>query len=384
MGFRASARVILGAAVSLGMLAMVPGVAFAADPACGDTLTSNTTLHADLDCSGYAATALTIGAKGVTLNLGGHTLTGYTGDDTYAAIDISGYRDATVTNGTIANAGYGVHASHATRLTLSSLAINAETGAFTDDYGAYIDYSASDTISHVTVNGPYYGLYLYGDASTTVSNNTLTADGYGTYTEYDSRDTYSHNTTHAPYGFTDYYTGGNTYLNNNASGGSATGFYLYCSDYGPVTAIGNTANNNGSDGFYTEECYVDPPGAPEYSLIKSNTANNNGGSGFDDYYSIGATFTRNTAKGNGSDGMYFDYPGDQHITRNVASHNVNAGIELADNYGVGYGVPKDISRNVMKFNEFGIYAEYAVPNGVCHGNTVRHSTVANFFNVVCS
>ena len=384
MGIRASARVILGAVVSIGMLAMVPNVVFAADPACGDVLATNTTLHADLDCSGYAGSALTLGAKAITLNLGGHTLTGYAGDDTYAAVDISGYKDTTVTNGTIANAGYGVYASHANRITLSSLTINAETGAFSDDYGVYMEYSAGSTISHLVVTGPYYGLYLYGNASGAVSNNTLTDDYSGTYTEYESRDTYSHNTTHAPYGFVDYYGGGNSYVNNNASGGISTGFYLYCDSYGAVTVTGNTANNNGDDGIYTEECYVDPPGSPATSLISGNTANGNGSDGFDDYYSIGATFTKNTANSNGSDGFYIDYPGDHHITRNVAKHNIDSGIELADNYGIGYGVPKDISRNLLKWNEYGIYAAYGVPNGVCHGNTVRHSSAANYFSISCS
>ena len=129
---------------------------------------------------------------------------------------------------------------------------------------------------------------------------------------------------------------------------------------------------------------MDSPGAPAYSLVKGNTAKGNGHEGFDDYYSIGATFTRNTASNNSGDGLYFDYPGDHHITRNVAKHNGNAGIELADNYGTGYGVPTDISRNVLNANAYGIDAAYAVPNGVCHGNTVRHNTTANFYNVICS
>ena len=66
-------RVALAAtavAVTLGS----PGVAAAAEPACGSTITEDTTLANDrLGCSG---TGLVIAANGVTLDLGGHTVSG--------------------------------------------------------------------------------------------------------------------------------------------------------------------------------------------------------------------------------------------------------------------------------------------------------------------
>ena len=383
MGIRASARVILGAVVSFGMLAMVPGVAFAAQPACGDTLMANTTLTADLDCSAYAGNALTLGKNGIKLNLGGHTLTGYTGDDTNAAV-YTERKDTTITNGTIQDAGYSVYLYGAKGTTVSSLTLNAEAIASTKDLGVYVEYGVNNTVSHVTTNGQYYGIFLYGSASNSVSYNTTTADDIGIYSEYDSRDTFSHNTTHAPYGIYNDYSGGSSYLYNTTNGGAGDGMYIDCDDYGPATVIGNTSNNNGDEGIVTYYCYVDPPGAPEPTLVMGNTANGNASYGFYDYYSIGATFTKNTANSNGSDGFYFDYPGDHHITRNVAKHNTDSGIELADNYGIGYGVPADISRNVLKWNDYGIYANYAVPDGVCHGNTIRHNTTDDFFSVNCS
>ena len=56
------------------IFALAPGAAQAADPACGDTITTDTTLHADLvNCPGDG---LVIGANNITLNLNGHRSTG--------------------------------------------------------------------------------------------------------------------------------------------------------------------------------------------------------------------------------------------------------------------------------------------------------------------
>jgi hypothetical protein len=57
-------------AVTLGS----PGVAAAAEPACGSTITEDTTLARDL--VGCPGTGLVIAAGGVTLDLGGHTISG--------------------------------------------------------------------------------------------------------------------------------------------------------------------------------------------------------------------------------------------------------------------------------------------------------------------
>ena len=58
-------RMALGAVLSLGLLGMIPGVAFAAQPSCGDTITTNTTLTGNLNCSAVADDGLTFGADGI-------------------------------------------------------------------------------------------------------------------------------------------------------------------------------------------------------------------------------------------------------------------------------------------------------------------------------
>jgi hypothetical protein len=85
-----------GAAVLAG--ALLPGTPAWASPACGDVLTANTTLTANLTCPGDA---LIIGADGITLNLGGHTITGG-GTGNGVADGFAGhFHNATIRNGAI-------------------------------------------------------------------------------------------------------------------------------------------------------------------------------------------------------------------------------------------------------------------------------------------
>jgi parallel beta-helix repeat protein len=92
--------------VTLAMAMLVPGSAplVAADsPECGSTVTSSVTLTGDLDCSETSGgPALTIGADGVTLDLGGHSLVGSDDEGSgQGVIDNPGFDDVRVTNGTI-------------------------------------------------------------------------------------------------------------------------------------------------------------------------------------------------------------------------------------------------------------------------------------------
>lgn len=71
--FRAAPLVGLAAATALLLGTLLAGTASASDVACGDEITSDTTLHEDLTCPGGG---LVITADNVTLDLNGHTLRG--------------------------------------------------------------------------------------------------------------------------------------------------------------------------------------------------------------------------------------------------------------------------------------------------------------------
>ena len=425
-------RLVLGVTLALGLLGAIPGVAFAAQPSCGDTLMTNTTLSADLDCSAYVGDALTIGKNGITLNLNGHTITGLTGDDGVDGVFIAQHKNVTVTNGTIEGFGVGVYVDHGIQDKVTWLTINGEA-ADTDDVGVDVNYGVGNKIAHVTTTGVTTGVNSYASASNTFSDNDLTSDEYGVYTEYESYDTFSHNQAHAPYGFYDDYSGSLKYMNNTANGGtdgfyvdcdgygvvtlsgntandnSTYGFYLYdcgpdnnagpnrsfvqgntangnefgvyieCDGYGVVTVTGNTANHNNSQGFYSYECY-ETSNLVVSSVFKNNTANWNN-LGFYDYYTTNATWTMNTANHNSGDGFELDYPGGSTITSNVANHNGDTGLDLIDAVSAGYGGPSTVSWNTANRNDSGMVSDYGVPG---HGNTARHNATQDCTNVICN
>jgi hypothetical protein len=76
----------------------------AAQPACGETITEDTTLEADLICDTVAGDpALVIGAPGITLDLGGHRLS------TWSTVIVNhGHDDVTIRNGTVYGEGYNI------------------------------------------------------------------------------------------------------------------------------------------------------------------------------------------------------------------------------------------------------------------------------------
>ena len=86
--------------IAVGLLALGPGAASAAQPlTCGQTITHDTTLHADLGpCPGDG---LVIGADNVTLDLNGHSVTG-PGWDQYVGIkDDLGHHGTVIENGEV-------------------------------------------------------------------------------------------------------------------------------------------------------------------------------------------------------------------------------------------------------------------------------------------
>src|SRR4051812_48893492 len=97
---------VLASVCSVAMLALGSAPALA-DPPCGATLTQSVTLTADLDCSGYTAgLVFTIAKKKITLDLGGHTITGGGSSGTIGVLNGSlqtvkgGFAGFTVQNGT--------------------------------------------------------------------------------------------------------------------------------------------------------------------------------------------------------------------------------------------------------------------------------------------
>lgn len=143
---------------------------------CGDVITQDTVLDADVVCTGDG---LVIGAHGITLDLNGHILEGdYDSGD--LAIRNDGFDDVTIQNGTIADWGSGVElvgGAHRNRLRNLHFEDIGEEGAglvllIRDSSKARVVdnvfYSVGDTIllerSHWTkITGNEFQLGVYGE-----------------------------------------------------------------------------------------------------------------------------------------------------------------------------------------------------------------------------
>lgn len=193
---RRKTRVLAGAAVialALGALAATPGTATASsNPACGSTLTTDTVLTADLSCP---TSSLIIGTSGITLDLGGHTLSGSFSSigvvDTALVPALSG---VTIRNGTISGFGTGILLEETENTTISHVQLindglsGDRQGAIVTDVrssGIHVDHStistsgraiwtqnADITVDHTTVSGGA-GILL-ADGEMTLEHDTIT------------------------------------------------------------------------------------------------------------------------------------------------------------------------------------------------------------------
>jgi hypothetical protein len=363
------------AAVAIGVLTV--GMSAQGSPAhlttltCGSTLTQSTTLAANLDCSAYSGTAITLGAAGVTLNLNGHSITADGGHECV----YGDYNGDLVTTGTLNGCTYGVDLEDSIGGGVKNVTINAPTdygvwgeydagsnfsgvvvsGASSGATGIYLEYGAKNAVNSSRVfggSGGGTGIYLYEEVGSSVTGNTV-SDGGSSYTNYYQ------------------YYGNQITWSGNTSTGSEYGFYLYCDEYGTTTATGNTASGATSDGFYVFYCYQDEAYPPtSFSKITNNVSSGNGGYGFDDYYNPNITYSGNKANGNSDGGFYFDYPVAYAITGNTATQNLSDGFYFEDNYDE-YSTT-NVTSNIAKNNQgYGFDADYAqsTSSSTSTGNT---------------
>jgi parallel beta-helix repeat protein len=120
-------------------LILVAAAPASAQPACGQVITQDTTLTADLDCDGDG---LVIGAPGITLDLGGHKISAN------RAVINTGHADVTIRNGSITF----------------------------DTVGVQLIGARGNTIRDLAIDGLLWGIELRGsDRNRIVANNLLSA-----------------------------------------------------------------------------------------------------------------------------------------------------------------------------------------------------------------
>lgn len=178
--------------VSLAIFALAAAglIAFGADQApanhvnCGDTITADTTLDSDLDCgdlSGGAPPALTIGARGVTLDLNGHMVTASCASEcggTVVIDDSGGYDRVRILNGRIRSNGVaaGVELEGVDRSVVKGLSL--DDTAF-DLPGAGIVLSGSDRnkLTKITSSDLDPAIRLSDSDRNQISRSRLTGEG---------------------------------------------------------------------------------------------------------------------------------------------------------------------------------------------------------------
>jgi hypothetical protein len=148
--------------VALALL-LVPATA-QAQPSCGDTITQDTTLTADLACdgTGYLGAALKIsGAADITLDLGGHTLTG---NGSFVGIAMGYSQNMTIRHGTVTGFTIGLFLSHSTA-TVERIKANRNGGGIDLASGDYL-------LEHVTADWNAFGGISVGRSATVTYDKT--------------------------------------------------------------------------------------------------------------------------------------------------------------------------------------------------------------------
>ena len=198
-------------------LTFVPAPIYAQGPACGATITTNTTLTANIGpCAGEG---LAIGASGITLDCAGHTISG-TGSS--PGIDLSGVTSATVENCRV----------------------------MIFDQGFFLSLSSGNTLTGNTADNNTDGFVLASSSKNTLTGNTADYNAYGFSLTHSSKNKLTGNAadSNLQSGFLlQFHSTHNKLATNTADGNGHSGFLLQKGS-NKNTLTGNTADKN-FDGF---------------------------------------------------------------------------------------------------------------------------------------
>jgi hypothetical protein len=350
----------------LGVLTLGVGEAPATQVGCGTTITTSTTLEADLiDCP---ADGLVVGADNITIDLKGHTIDGPGTDDfRWDGVDNgAGHDGVVVKNGTIRDfGGDGVYidnggiANSLGGLVLTDNGIGAEVIASQDNsiektsvsdshhFGIIVGESTHTRVQKSTIvrsgaDGMLLrfssnsvieknlivafggtGIQVLGGATNEISKNVITTSDVSPFGVFYASDSglIAKNEIH---GFTDvalFVAGGDhTRLEKNSLHDNGLGLLLqgnpfFCCPTGNVASANEVFNNDVGIGIRN---MAD-------TLVERNFAHNNR-LGIGVQNSTGTVIERNQSDNNAEDGIRVSHPSTT-ITSNSASYNGDLGIE---------------------------------------------------------
>lgn len=309
----------------------------AAAVVCGETLTASVVLDADLLCP--TGNGLVIGADGVTIDLGGHTLTGDNASDSVGIENAGGFDAVTVKNGTIRSfetqirmmGGEG-HVVRNVQLRSGDRSIRFEGTRFgkivkvaaLNPDGTAIQITGDDhQISQAVILRPIStGIRIAGNRNKVAKSTIVRPSGPGIYLVGGEQNVFSGNTISVGQSEgirLDAFGGiGNVVAKNVCEGNAVEGIALVNVQEGVVT--GNTVVGNGANGIRVGNASVG-------NLVAKNKAFGNAGSGI--YVPVDSSFTtivgnvahRNQSRGVDSDSAIAT------LGKNKAELNANGGIE---------------------------------------------------------
>jgi parallel beta-helix repeat protein len=289
-----------------------PGSALATHVGCGDTITTDTKLDSDVGpCPGDG---IVIGANNITLDLGGHVMSG---DDSgldhgvQNEILFGGFFDGVVVkNGQIQDFGVGVRFQDSVGSSFTGLTVTSNDGT-----GVFLQSSPSGSIVRNSIaNNPGFGLILTGSSMNEVTGNSLDlngATGLSILNNSDQNQVTRNSLFSNDEGIHVEDSSGSTQANGNVLRGNR------------VTSSGSVGLALGAGAIATE-------------VSRNNVTDNTGDGIFVASPAINTFLLGNNSSGNFADGIDVDSSSTT-LTRNVANFNNLWGIEAVPGVTDGGG-----------------------------------------------
>jgi len=148
-------------------------------PHCGDAITTDTTLTADV--TGCTGNGLVIAADGITLDLAGHRIAGAATGDA-VGVDVTGHGDVTIENGSVSGFEEGVYARRAGGLTVRHMSFSRAAHG-----GILVDGGSDVTLRRNIATRCGAGIIVTRSNGVVIGANRITRSGSGGIPVFDSR-----------------------------------------------------------------------------------------------------------------------------------------------------------------------------------------------------
>jgi len=154
--------VVLVVTASFGLCVQAQATGFV----CGMQVTANYTLPGDESCPGQSG--IVVGANGITIDLGGHTLSGDQTNGTNGIDDSGGFDNVTVRDGTVTKFYDGVHGSYADGMHVQGVLASGNGSS-----GIFVRGNSASVSSSQGSGNSYDGIYILGDSARVSSSQAL-------------------------------------------------------------------------------------------------------------------------------------------------------------------------------------------------------------------